>query len=181
MTISEVDSKESGLTYGLTYGMTTVNIRFNIIFTAFSTFCYVGESVSMAICANMSFSYEEKLFKLRSKVKGVPHGYVETYQLSGINFPRALRELDSMYQDNSDDQNALFEKLSLCKPIDLYNYDSIQEVLLTIRKIENHCGSNKKSKAGEISMYTNIKKTTNTTAAIRLVFAIDNLSLSKCR
>jgi hypothetical protein len=38
MTISEVDSKESGLTYGLTYGMTTVNIRFNIIFTAFSTF-----------------------------------------------------------------------------------------------------------------------------------------------
>jgi hypothetical protein len=42
MTISEVDSKESGLTYGLTYGMTTVNIRFNIIFTAFSTFWYVG-------------------------------------------------------------------------------------------------------------------------------------------
>jgi hypothetical protein len=38
MTISEVDSKESGLTYGLTYGMTTVNIRFNINFTAFSTF-----------------------------------------------------------------------------------------------------------------------------------------------
>jgi hypothetical protein len=30
------------LTYGLTYGMTTVNIRFNIIFTAFSNFCYVG-------------------------------------------------------------------------------------------------------------------------------------------
>jgi hypothetical protein len=55
MTIVEVDSKESGLTYGLTYGliygmtisgltygltygMTIVNIRFNIIFTAFSTF-----------------------------------------------------------------------------------------------------------------------------------------------
>jgi hypothetical protein len=78
------------------------------------------ESVSMAICANMSFSFEEKLFKLRSKVKGVPHGYVETYQLSGINFPQALRELDSMYQDNSDDQNALFEKLSRCKQIDLF-------------------------------------------------------------
>jgi hypothetical protein len=42
MTIVEVDSKESGLTYGLTYGMTIVNIRFNIIFTAFSTFQHVG-------------------------------------------------------------------------------------------------------------------------------------------
>jgi hypothetical protein len=126
------------------------------------------ESVSMAICANMSLPFDEKLFKLRSELKGVPHGYVETYQLSGINFSKALRELDSKYQDNSDDQNALFEKLSLGKTIDLYNHDSIQEVLLTIRKIENHCGSNKRNKAGEISMYTNIKKTTNTTVAIRL-------------
>jgi hypothetical protein len=48
------------------------------------------ESVSMAICANMSLPFDEKLFKLRSKLKGVPHGYVESYQVSGINFSRAL-------------------------------------------------------------------------------------------
>jgi HD-GYP domain-containing protein (c-di-GMP phosphodiesterase class II) len=117
------------------------------------------ESVSMAICANMSLPFDEKLFKLRSKLKGVPLGYVETYQLSGINFSRALRELDKLYLENSDDQDALFEKLSSLKPVDLYNYDSIQEVLLTIRRIDNHCGAHKKNKAGEISMYTGIKKT----------------------
>jgi hypothetical protein len=66
------------------------------------------------------------------------------------------------------DQNALFEKLSLCKPVDLFNYDSIQEVLLTIRKIESHCGKNHKDKAGEISIYTNIKKSPATTASIKL-------------
>jgi hypothetical protein len=32
--------------------------------------------------------------------------------------PRALRELDKLYQENSMDQNALFEKLNLCKPVD---------------------------------------------------------------
>jgi hypothetical protein len=126
------------------------------------------ESVSMAICANMSLPFDEKLFKLRSKLKGVPLGYVETYQLSGINFSRALRELDRLYLENSDDQDALFEKLNSLKPVDLYNYDSIQEVLLTIRRIDNHCGAHKKNKAGEISMYTGIKKTPATTAAIRL-------------
>jgi hypothetical protein len=35
--------RKSGLTYGLIYGMTIVNIRFNIIFTAFSTFQHVGQ------------------------------------------------------------------------------------------------------------------------------------------
>jgi hypothetical protein len=50
------------------------------------------------------------------------------------------------------------------------NYDSIQEVMLTIRKIESHCGKHRKGKdkAGEISIYTNIKKSPATTAAIKL-------------
>jgi hypothetical protein len=83
------------------------------------------ESVSMAICANMNLSFIEKLFRLKSKLKGVPYGYAETYQLSGVNLPRALKTLDKLYEENSMDQNALFEKLNLCKPVDLCNYDSL--------------------------------------------------------
>jgi hypothetical protein len=124
------------------------------------------ESVSMAIIANLNLSFIEKLFRLKAKLKGVPYGYIEMYQLSGINLPRALKQLDKLYEENSMDQNALFEKLSLCKPVDLFNYDSIQEVLLTIRKIESHCGKNHKDKAGEISIY--IKKSPATTASIKL-------------
>jgi hypothetical protein len=62
MTISEVDSKESGLTYGLTYGMTTVNIRFNIIFTAFSNFCYVGQIHNIRQLTSADVRYESEHF-----------------------------------------------------------------------------------------------------------------------